>query len=96
MKGFSVTHTLVRISPIKLLSSERLFGFSYTETVRFGERGVIFGNSVPWGCEEACWVQGREGDERWKMDKEGRFLLSCHIAQTPTFGFRPFLAFSCS
>ena len=43
MKEFPALHILVRISPRKWLSSEYLFGFSYAETVKFGERGVILG-----------------------------------------------------
>ena len=68
MKGFSVTHILVRISPIKLLSSEHLFGFSYTETVRFGERGVIL--------ETVCLgdVKRLTGSEGGKEMRDGKWI----------------------
>lgn len=58
MKGFLVTHILVKINQIKLLFSKHLFGFSYTETVRFGVRKWDdFSHSVPWGWEEASGTE---------------------------------------
>lgn len=54
LKGFLVTHIIVRISPVKLLYPEHLSGFSYAEIVSFGgrKRGD-FSNSVPLGMERS-------------------------------------------
>lgn len=102
MKGLPVTHSLVRISPMRLLSSEHLRGVSYTETVRFGvRRRGDFSDSVPWGWEEACRDGGPEGRDSGRETRDGEWLRGCrqsrfplcyHIAETPTPGFQHLLA----